>query len=137
MRLADWLKANLVSDRTLSAGRVYADVSPKMGPNVRALMIRKMSRDAIPDGGGLTEGLAFLTDPGHMRQAAADAYLWAIRSCQQVRDAEDIDSLVPDTCDETIAAYLLAEINKVVRENDKLVAFMDQITTTEEPKGHQ
>jgi hypothetical protein len=47
-----------------------------LGPNTRKLLIHKMSHDAIPDGGGLADGISFFTDPDKRKKIMAGALEW-------------------------------------------------------------
>jgi hypothetical protein len=56
-----------------------------MGPNFKKFVIRKMSRDAIPDGGGLGAGIEFLTTPGKMASGLHAATEWCDAAVKAVR----------------------------------------------------
>ena len=74
------------------------------GPNVKKLAIRFMSKEAIPEGGGLADGMKFLSDPERVTEAAR-------RGVEQAFTAIDAIKAAPDNVygedDETIAAAIL------------------------------
>ena len=79
-----------------------------MGPNVKRLMIKKVSHDMVPDGGGFADGLSALTDGG-MGRRVQDATLWvqkAIKAVKQTPDNPHGDD------DEAIAGEILRQIAK-------------------------
>jgi len=55
-----------------------------VGPNVRRLIVAKMSRDAVPPGGGLADAVRFLASGG-LGEAAARAQAWAFGAVDAVR----------------------------------------------------
>lgn len=59
------------------------------GPNVKMLIVRKMSFDAIPDGGGFLDGIRFITDPDRIRESARKATEWAFAAIDLVKAAHD------------------------------------------------
>lgn len=77
-----------------------------MGPNVKALIIRKMSHDMVPDGGGFADGMRALTD-GSIGSRAQDATAW-------VKDQIDAVKRVPDNTagddDEAIAGEIFRQM---------------------------
>ncbi len=80
------------------------------GPNVKKLIIAKMSRDAIPDGGGFGDGIAFLlSGPERLMAAAKASTDWVERAIQAVRMATGPNPW-KDADDETIAAEILRSI---------------------------
>lgn len=79
-----------------------------MGPNVKRLIIHKMSLDAVPPGGGINDALRFLTEPGRLGKAAREATAWAEAALAAVRSAPGN----PHPDDEAVAAAILAEIDR-------------------------
>ena len=77
-----------------------------IGPNVKRLIAHKMSVDAIPPGGGLSDGFSFLLS-GKLGESAKNASEW-------VKDAIRIVKTAPDNPygddDEAIAGALLSKI---------------------------
>lgn len=73
---------------------------------VRKLAVHVMSRHAIPDGGGLADGIRFLSDPQRIKDAARAADLWVQDAIRAVREAEDPNPW-RDADDEAIAAEIL------------------------------
>lgn len=82
-----------------------------IGPNVRRLIARKMSLDAIPAGGGLAAGLSFLTNREAVIAGAKSAADWVKTALRAVREAASPNPWALSS-DEEIAAYLLTEIEK-------------------------
>lgn len=80
-----------------------------IGPNVRRLIARKMSLDAIPNGGGFAAGLEFLASKENIKQVASAAAAWVRVACQVVRGAAEPNPWKEST-DEEIAGYLLDKI---------------------------
>jgi hypothetical protein len=75
-----------------------------MGPNVKSLVIRKMSYGAIPDGGGLMDGIKFLR--GDLTKSARKAQEWVDEAIATVKTAPDN----PFGDDEAIAGEILRQI---------------------------
>lgn len=57
--------------------------------NVTRLVIHKMSIDAIPPGGGLADGIAFLSDKAKIAEGWRAAEAWVREAIQMVRQAAD------------------------------------------------
>jgi hypothetical protein len=81
------------------------------GPNVKKLIARKMSRDAIPDGGGFADGVKFLMDPQRVGKVAREATEWVTMAIQAVRKAAEPNPW-KGADDETIAGEILQRIEK-------------------------
>lgn len=77
------------------------------GPNVKKLIARKMSVDAIPSGGGLADGIKFLMSPGRIVAAAREATAWVETAIAAVKAAPD-NSFGDD--DEAIAGEILRQL---------------------------
>jgi hypothetical protein len=82
-----------------------------LGPNVKKLIIRKMSVDAIPSGGGLSEGISFLTKPGALSSGFKSAAEWVKSAIEVVRKAAEPNPW-KDADDEAIAGELLRKIEE-------------------------
>jgi hypothetical protein len=82
-----------------------------IGPNVRRLIAHKMSLDAIPAGGGVADGLAFLTDKRKLTEGAERATKWVEGAIQLLRNAAEPNPW-KEADDETIAAHLLGQIEE-------------------------
>ena len=82
----------------------------RLTTNVEKLIIRKMSRDAIPPGGSAADGIKFLLS-GKMAQAARDATKWVEASIAAVRGAAEPNPW-KDKSDEEIAAELVRQIDQ-------------------------
>jgi len=63
-------------------------MAEKLSENVRKLIAHKMAADAIPAGGGIADGVAYLTQPG-LGTRAAEAAQWVKRAIQIIRAAPD------------------------------------------------
>lgn len=72
-----------------------------MGPNVKKLIITKMARDMVPDGGGLADGINALQDTTTYARTATK---WVHCVIQEVKDARN-NPYGDD--DEAIAAEIL------------------------------
>lgn len=70
------------------------------------LVIRKMSLEAIPEGGGIAEGIEFLSNPGRIRDEAARAKDWAKDACRAVRMAKPLNPY-SGASDEEISEIIL------------------------------
>lgn len=79
-----------------------------MGPNVKRLVVHKMSVDAVPAGGGVADALWFLTEPGRLPASAKKAQEWVEAAIAAVRAAPGN----PHPDDEAIAAAILAEVDR-------------------------
>lgn len=75
-----------------------------MGPNVKALIIRKMPHDMVPDGGGFSDGLEALTD-GSIGSRVQDATAWVKKAIAAVKETCDFGE-----DEEEIAGYILRQI---------------------------
>ena len=86
----------------------------KMGPNIKNLFIRFVSREAIPDGGGIGDGIKMFTDVDH-RHKVMD------RALENMNVAIEAVRLAPDNPygddQEVIAGVILEELVK--KENSK------------------
>jgi hypothetical protein len=78
------------------------------GQNVKKLIVRFMSRQAIPHGGGMADGISFLTDKKAIIEAARNATVLAFEAIDLVRAAPDCEW----TTDEEIAAQIVASIEE-------------------------
>jgi hypothetical protein len=83
----------------------------RIGPNMKRLAIEKMSRDAIPDGGGIADGLRFLSDVNAIRNGFSEGLKFARQSVTAIRTAADPNPYRNRT-DEEIAGVILEEIRK-------------------------
>lgn len=79
------------------------------GPNVKKLIAHKISLDAIQAGGGLADGIAFLTDPKRIVEVAKMATVWVNQAIAVVRTAAEPNPW-KTASDEEIAAELLSKI---------------------------
>lgn len=78
-----------------------------IGPNVKKLIIWKMSRDAIPPGGGFVDGIRFLSNPKEIVKIAKAAEEWVKTAILAVKQARD-NSYGND--DEAIAGEIIRRI---------------------------
>ena len=76
------------------------------GPNVKRLIVHKMSLDAVPPGGGAADVVKFLSDPKKVTAGARAAAEWVNAAIAVVRTAPDN----PYTTDEEIAGEILKGI---------------------------
>ncbi len=80
----------------------------KLGPNVKKLIIRKMSHDMVPDGGGFVDGLQALQ--GDLAERGRKASAWVEQAIDAVKLATD-NPYGDD--DERIAEKILREIESL------------------------
>ena len=80
-----------------------------MTRSVQRLVIRKMSHEAIPDGGGLQDGIAFLLNQDAMNEGYRRAYKWVQEAIDAVKSAPD--NPYGDN-DEAIADAILAKLDE-------------------------
>jgi hypothetical protein len=83
------------------------------GPNVTKLITKFITREAIPPGGGLADGIEFFTNPEHRKQILVRAELSAMAAIQAIRLAPD--NPYGDN-DEVIAKVILDKI--ALRESE-------------------
>jgi hypothetical protein len=81
------------------------------GPNVKRLIVAKMSRDAIPAGGGVADGIKFLSDPTAVLAGARVATQWVEEAIRLVREAADPNPW-RQADDEAIAAEVLRRLGE-------------------------
>lgn len=79
------------------------------GPNVNKLIASKMSRDAIPPGGGFADGIKFLSSKQAIVAGAKRATEWVDAAIRAVREAAEPNPWKNAT-DEEIAAEILRGI---------------------------
>jgi len=85
----------------------YLDKNKPMGKNLKRLLAYKVSRDAIPNGGGFVAGLEFLMDKERMIQVSRDALAWIELAIVTIKIAPD-NPYGDD--DEAICAAILEKI---------------------------
>lgn len=79
-----------------------------MGPNVRRLIVHKMSQDIVPDSGGFLDAVKVLSTPGALGNHARTATEWVKTVLALVRTAPDN----PYQTDEEIAGEILRRIEE-------------------------
>lgn len=80
-----------------------------MGTNVKKLVIHKISRDAIPDGGGVADGIAFLSDKKRIADGFRKATEWVTGAISAVRLAAEPNPW-KNADEEAIAGEILRKI---------------------------
>lgn len=78
-----------------------------LGPNMKRFLAVKVSRDAIPDGGGFADGIEFLLNPGRMADVSRKALEWCDQCIAAVKSAPD-NPYGDD--EEVIAGVILAQL---------------------------
>lgn len=63
------------------------DRNRKTGPNVKRLIIHKMSVDAIPPNGRLMDGVNFLRDPNKISDGLRNAAEWVFAAIDAVKQS--------------------------------------------------
>lgn len=81
----------------------------KHGPNVTQLIVRFISREAVPPGGGLAAGISFFQDSELRKQVIERAEANAMAAIQLIKTAPD-NPYGDD--DEEIAGMLLKKIEE-------------------------
>ena len=87
-----------------------------IGPNVKKLIIHKISLDAIPPGGGVIDGLKFLTDKERISKTIRESNEWVKQTILMVRSAGEPNSF-KNSSDEDIAGEILRKIEE--KRNDR------------------
>ena len=82
------------------------------GPNVKKLITCRMAQLAIPDGGGLADGLAFLSSKSRILSTAREATAWVFEALDVVR-ATSGNPYGDD--DEAIAAEILRRVERKMK----------------------
>jgi hypothetical protein len=82
-----------------------------IGPNVKKLIIHKMTLDAIPPGGGITDGLKFLTDKDRISKTIRESTEWVKQAISVIRNAIEPNPWKLSS-DEDIAGELLRKIGE-------------------------
>lgn len=80
-----------------------------LGPNMKRLLAFKVSRDAIPNGGGIAAGVAFLLDPQLVAETSRKALEWCDQAIAAVRATPDNPY---GNNEENIAAAILNRIDQ-------------------------
>lgn len=88
------------------------------GPNVKRLIVHKMSVDAVPNNGGPADAIRFLTTPGAVTQSAKAASAWVEEAIRVVRLAAEPNPW-KQADDEAIAGELLRQIETRKRDHLK------------------
>lgn len=78
----------------------------QLTPNVRRLLILRMSREAVPDGGGLADGLSFFIDAEKRKTIMANSEEWVRQAIALVRNASEPNPW-RDASDDAIAGEIL------------------------------
>jgi hypothetical protein len=86
-------------------------------PNVKKLIIHKVSMEAIPKGGGVADGLKFLTDKERISKTVHAADQWVKDVIAAVRKAGEPNPF-KDATDEEIAGEILRKVDE--KRIDKL-----------------
>ena len=91
------------------------NTSRSIGKNVKRLMSMFMANEAIPDGGGFSDGIDFLLNPERVQASAARAQHAALQAIDLIKSAKD-NPYGDD--DEQIAAIIIAEVEKKSRKSN-------------------
>lgn len=89
-----------------------ANLNAPLQTNIQKLVVMKLAKDAIPDGGGLEAGLDFLKrlgEPGFLSGRVKAAEDWVSKAIQAVKEAHREAGDRPMT-DEAIAGQILAGV---------------------------
>ena len=86
-------------------------MSETIGPNVKKLIIYRISLAAIPKGGGVADGIHFLADNDKIKKVTFESYDWVKSAIQVVRQAKEPNPFKDET-DEEIAGEILRKIEE-------------------------
>lgn len=86
-------------------------MSETLGPNVKKLIIYRISLVAIPNGGGIADGIKFLSANDKIMKATKESYNWVKSAIQIVRQAKKPNPFESAT-DEEIAGEILKKIEE-------------------------
>jgi len=86
-------------------------MSDQIGPNVKRLIIYKMSIDAIPPGGGVKAGITFLSNPTAISKSARESCEWVKTAISMARKAAEPNPY-KNVSDEEIAGDILKRIEE-------------------------
>lgn len=81
----------------------------KHGPKVTMLITKFIPRVAVPDGGGITDGMRFFLDEGYRKQVLVEAEKMALAAIELIKIAPDNPFGLDD---EAIADFLLGKIEE-------------------------
>lgn len=91
-------------------------MSRPLGPNAKSLIAHKMSIDAIPSGGGLVDGLKFLSSKESIVSGARASAHWVAAAIDAVRGAVEPNPW-KYADDEQIAGEILRQIEMREKSN--------------------
>lgn len=86
----------------------------KLTTNVKRLAIQKMSIDAIPAGGGVADGIKFLSNPKGIAESFKAACEWSQEVIDAVRNAGEPNPW-RDATDEDIAGEIMRQVDEKLR----------------------
>jgi hypothetical protein len=78
------------------------------GPNVKRLIVHRMSSLLVPPGGGVGGVVASLMAPGNLARVAREATAWVEEAIRVLRTSPDC----PEGDDEHLAGLILAKIEE-------------------------
>ncbi len=81
------------------------------GPNIKKLIIHKMSMDAVPKGGGFNDAILFLSNKERIVSGALAATQWVESAIQTIRQAAEPNPWKMAS-DEIIAEEILRQIEE-------------------------
>jgi hypothetical protein len=64
-------------------------MADKHGPKFMEVVCYKVARDAIPEGGGLADGVALFAEPNRLQQHMKSAIAWVEEAIRVMRTAPD------------------------------------------------
>ncbi|MCK5613475.1 hypothetical protein KAR91_67015 [Candidatus Pacearchaeota archaeon] len=79
-----------------------------LGPNMRKLLARVVAREAIQPGGGIADGIKFITS-GEMGKVSRESLDWIDKQIQDILSAPDN---IYGNDEETIAGSILTMLEK-------------------------
>lgn len=86
-------------------------MSEILGPNIKKLIIHKISLSAIPPGGGFADGVKFLSDKDRIIKTMRESHSWVKQVIAAVRNAGEPNPF-KNASDEDIAGEILRKIEE-------------------------
>ena len=85
-------------------------------PNIKKLIIQKVSLDAVPPGGGFASGVEFLLDKDRIVKSFKAAESWVQEAIATTRTAQEPNPF-KESSDEEIAEEIMRRVVKRKEEN--------------------
>lgn len=83
----------------------------KLTESIKRLAMTITAKEAIPDGGGISAGIGFLSDPLRFKEGVMEGFRQAFLAIDAVRSASEPNPW-KDSTDEEIAAEIMRQIEE-------------------------